>query len=78
LKFKIQTFLLDNSIGIAINQCYSNVTLPLTSYYFWPKTDAWRLIQLELEAKTWLLESEKVAILNEVTGILNNWRKNKS
>jgi 30S ribosomal protein 3 len=78
LKFKIQTFLLDNSIGIAINQCYSNVTLPLTSYYFWPKTDAWRLIQLELETKIWLLESEKVAVLNEVTGILNNWRKNKN
>jgi len=78
LRFKIQIFLLDNSIGIAVNQCYSSLILPLTSYYFWPKTDAWKLIQLELDTKIWLPENDKVSILNEVTEILNNWRKNKS
>ena len=75
MKFKIKVLLLNDSIGIAIDQIYLSNVIALTNYYFWPKTDAWKLIQLEIGSKNWLNKNEKILILNELTEILNSWKK---
>jgi len=75
LKFKIKILLLHDSIGIAVDQIYLDNISALTNYYFWPKTDAWKLIQLEIGSKDWLSKNEKIVILNRLTEILNSWKE---
>jgi 30S ribosomal protein 3 len=74
IKFKI--LCLENSLGIAINQTILNNTIPLTNYYFWPRSDVWEQIRLEINSKNWITEQDKINILNNVTKILNSWSKN--
>ena len=69
--------MLNDSIGVAIDQIYLNNIIALTNYYFWPKTDAWKLIQIEIGSKNWLNENEKILILNRLTEILNSWKKSQ-
>lgn len=64
-------------VGIAINEFYKeNYTIPLTTFYFWPREDGWKLLKAELDSKPWILEKEKVEILNGYTRIINYWLKN--
>ena len=46
-----------------------NHSYPLTQYYFWPRTEAWEQLKLELDSKPWLSEKEKISILNLATDI---------
>jgi len=64
-------------LGLAIDQKIENQTYPLTSYYIWPRTDAWEQLKLELDSRTWLAKEEKVKILNTTTEIINFWRINR-
>jgi 30S ribosomal protein 3 len=74
----IQVLLLDNSLGFAINQTTAKTKMALTPYYFWPISDAWQQIKLELDSKPWLKESERFKILNAVTETMNRWEKSQS
>ena len=74
IKFKI--LWLENSLGLAIDQVNLNNYTPLTSYYFWPRSNVWEQTRFELNSKEWLAEREKIIILNKVTEILNSWQKN--
>ena len=61
LKLKIAWF--KNFLGLAIDQVDFNQGYSLTPYYFWPKTEAWEQLKLELDSKLWLAKDEKVEIL---------------
>jgi 30S ribosomal protein 3 len=64
-------------IAIAINEVYEkNYDIPLTTFYFWPREDGWKLLKSELDSKPWLLEKSKLAILNGYTVLINFWLKN--
>lgn len=64
-------------IGIAINEIHKeNYDLPLTTFYFWPREDGWKLLKAELDSKPWMAEQSKLEILNGYTAIINYWLQN--
>ena len=66
-----------NFLGLALDQVSTRYTLPITSYYFWPKTEAWEQLQIELAFKPGIPEKEKVRILNSAAEVMNFWRVNR-
>ena len=66
----------ENSIGIAIDEIFLTAPSLITNYYYWPQTDAWEQIRLDLETKIWIPKDEQRKILNTITEILNSWKKN--
>lgn len=65
------------SIGVAINQKDQNsFDTPLTSFYFWPREDGWKLLKAELDSKPWMTKQLKDEILNNYTHVLSFWLKN--
>ena len=71
LKLKIVWF--KNFLGLAIDQVELNKKYPLTPYYFWPRTEAWEQLKLELESKMWLSQEEKISLLKTAENIMNYW-----
>lgn len=66
---------LNYRIGIAVDKKFKNNTqIPVTSFYFWPRVNGWELLKHELELKPWLLEEERIKILDGYTKIINNWK----
>ena len=68
----------NNFLGLAIDQVSTKCTLPITSYYFWPKTEAWEQLKIELAFKPWVKDKEKVKILNSAAEVMNFWRANRN
>ena len=68
----------NNFLGLAIDQVSTKYTLPITSYYFWPKTEAWEQLKIELAFKPWVKDKEKVKILNSAAEVMNFWRANRN
>nr|YP_009396904.1 Plastid-specifi c 30S ribosomal protein 3 [Ophidocladus simpliciusculus]ARW66090.1 Plastid-specifi c 30S ribosomal protein 3 [Ophidocladus simpliciusculus] len=80
-KFIFRVLWLDNNVAIAIDYIIGKSISPLTSYFFWPRNDAWEQLKKELDSKPWIFEDDKVSILNKATEIINFWQekgKNKS
>ena len=79
MNIKFNVLWLENSLGIAIDQNIDqnnlNINIPLTGYYFWPRSDVWEQIRAEIDSKNWITEAEKILILNKITEILNSWQK---
>lgn len=76
-EFCFRVILLDFCIGIAVDKkLKNNIKIPLTSFYFWPKVNGWKLLKHDLELKPWLLEEERIAILNGYTKIIYIWKDN--
>ena len=71
LRLKIAWF--KNFLGLAIDQVNSNQQYFLTPYYFWPKTEAWEQLKLELDSKVWLTQEEKIEILKVVKDVMEYW-----
>jgi len=69
---------LKNVLGLAIDQEFEKQKYPLTQYYFWPRTEAWDQLKLELDSKSWLSETEKITFLNLVTDVISHWRNYRS
>lgn len=66
-----------HSLGVAVDKKLKNNTkIPLTSFYFWPRVDGWKLLKHELELKPWLIEKERIEILNGYTKIISLWKSN--
>jgi 30S ribosomal protein 3 len=77
-RIELKIVCLRNKLGIALDKIILNQIYPLTPYYFWPKTEAWDQLKLELESKTWLTKSERIKVLNLTTEIMNYWRQFKN
>lgn len=63
-------------IAFAIDKSYKDITIPLTTFYFWPREDGWKLLKQELDNKPWINEKDKIQILNLASNIINIWIKN--
>ena len=73
-RFKLNILWLENELGIAIDQIQAGEQIPLTDYFFWPKSDIWDQIRQELETKPWILTKEKAQLLNATATIMNEWQ----
>jgi len=75
---KLKVLWLKNVLGLSIDCVALNHSYPLTHYYFWPKTEAWEQLKLELDSKSWLSEKEKIITLNLATDLINYWRTSRN
>jgi 30S ribosomal protein 3 len=77
-KFKLNILWLETKLGIGIDQIQAGKQIPLTNYFFWPKSDTWDQIRDDLETKTWITNKERAEILNLTATIMNEWQNKKS
>jgi len=71
LQLKIVWF--KNFLGLAIDQLSVDQQYSLTPYYFWPRTEAWEQLKLELDSKLWISQEEKVQILKTASDVMKYW-----
>ena len=77
-KFTLRIIWLNYSVGLAIDHIVNQGYSPLSSYFFWPRNDAWNQIKTELESKPWISDHDRIDLLNQVTLIINYWQENKT
>lgn len=65
-----------SDLAIAVEKLYKTTTIPLTTFFFWPREDGWKLLEKELDSKPWINQDDKIQILNMYTNIINIWIKN--
>jgi hypothetical protein len=67
----------DEKIGFAVNQILASESIPLTKYYYWPQTDAWRHLRIDLETKPWITFNQRLELLNLAVTIMGLWPNNE-
>jgi 30S ribosomal protein 3 len=74
-RFVLKFLWLEKSIGVALDQRVGDKSTPLTEYFFWPQKDAWEEMKFYLESKSWILQTESILLLNEITEVINSWQE---
>ena len=77
-QLKLKVLWVKNILGLGIDQQIIKQQYPLTIYYFWPRTEAWEQLKLELDSRPWLTKEKKVQVLNLTTEIMNYWSKQRN
>lgn len=66
-----------NYLGLAVDKkLQNNRTLPLTTFFFWPRENGWQLLKEELSCKPWISNDDSIDILNGYNEIINYWLEN--
>lgn len=76
-RFTLKIIWQDYTLGMAIDHIVDGGFSPLSSYFFWPRSDAKSQIKAELELKPWISNADKRELLNQVTQIIEYWQKYK-
>ena len=50
-ELQLKVLWLKNVLGLAIDQKVTKHRYPVTQYYFWPRTEAWDQLKLELDSR---------------------------
>lgn len=76
-KFLLKFIWLERLIAVSLDQKVGAKTIPITSYFFWPRSDAWEDMRVCLENMPWISETEVILILNQITEVINFWQDKK-
>lgn len=71
--FTLNFLWMERNVAVSVDQ-RTDLTghqVPITEYYFWPKTDAWEELRAALEARPWIDERERISLLNRTTEVIN-------
>lgn len=73
-RFVLKFMWFEKYLGVCLIKKVGNTFIPLTEYFFWPRTDAWEQMRIFLLNKNWITKKDCVLILNLLTDVINYWQ----